>query len=77
MKKLTKEQQAVAINLALDFEQEKYNHFFVRGYIKEFCKKPGKDLKPLYDFWKNTNDITRRAYLAVCYYINEESFVNG
>lgn len=71
MKTLTNEQKAVAINLAIDLEQELFNQYTIKSFIKsELESNPKADFQPLLNFWKSTNLLTQQTYLAFCYCLN-------
>ena len=71
MNTLTNEQKAVAINLAIDLEQELFSQYAIKGFIElELQANPKANFKPLLNFWKNTNLLTQQAYLAFCYCLN-------
>lgn len=69
-KELTQDQKAVAINLAMDLEEEQYNPMTMRGFVEEFKTKNTEDLRPLFDFWASTNAMTQRAYIAASFYMS-------
>jgi len=71
MNTLTSEQKAVAINLAIDLNQESFNQYAIKCFIKsELEANPKADFEPLLNFWKSTNLLTQQAYLAFCYCLN-------
>ena len=67
---LSKETKAALINLSMEAEIENYNHFWVKGLVKWlnfFDKRNEKNRQKIMKFLANTNDLTRRLYLELCY----------
>lgn len=61
--KLTKDEKAQAIQLAMDLELENFNRYVIQGLFKTFSKQ---ERNALFNFWCKCCPLTQKAYLACC-----------
>lgn len=61
--KLTKDEKAQAIQLAMDLELENFNRYVIQGLFKTFSKQ---ERNALFKFWRKCCPLTQKAYLACC-----------
>lgn len=62
--------KAVLINLSMEAELENYNDYWLKGLVRcfnLFDKKNDKRRCKIMKFLKNTNILTQRLYLELCY----------
>jgi hypothetical protein len=67
---LSREVKASLINLAIEAEFENYNVYWTQGLIKFlnlFDARNERQRKKIMKFLKETNQLTRKLYLELCY----------
>ena len=66
---LTKKERAIAINYAMQLELSGYPRPVLSELAQKLKSANLQDAKALLDFWKNTSIMTKRAYVAVLYFM--------
>jgi hypothetical protein len=66
---LSKKEQAIAINYAMRLELSGYPRPVLIELAQKLKRANSQDVNALLEFWKNTSVMTKRAYVAVLYFM--------
>lgn len=66
---LTHEETASAVRLADFLSETKYDRELMQELFKELRQRTPEHIQDVLNFWKTTDDTTRRLFLEVCTYL--------
>lgn len=64
---LTKEQQAIAVKMAMGFETQGFANNLMDVFMESIIKSPRESVEPLLEFLRTSSPTTARLYNEVMY----------